>query len=247
MDRSCPVGCFFLQAVEEGVKVWPLLLAVALTLAFYFYEKKKVEPFINVNFLRKNLNISFIYVQYVLATVVFFAMLLAMPAYFQMVLHLDSKTAGIMMLSLSVFAMMMTPIATRWTERHGFRIPLLFGSIVGIIGVGLLLTAHQSSPLYWLFMILAILGISNGALSISSQNLLYSFVTKEQSGIASGLLMTSRFIGNILASSLYGVVYATGISDANKNSMTIVLLIVSFVMIPGVFFVTKRKASEGEI
>ncbi|MCM3668555.1 MFS transporter [Mesobacillus maritimus] len=238
---------FFLQALEEGVKVWPLLLAVTLTLAFYFYEKKKAEPFINVNFLRKNLNISFIYVQYVLATVVFFAMLLAMPAYFQMVLHLDSKTAGIMMLSLSVFAMMMTPIATRWTERHGFRFPLLFGSIVGIIGVGLLLTAHQSSPLYWLFMILAILGISNGALSISSQNLLYSFVTKEQSGIASGLLMTSRFIGNILASSLYGVVYATGISDANKNSMTIVLLIVSFVMIPGVFFVTKRKASEGEI
>ena len=75
-------------------------------------------------------------------------------------------------------------------------------------------------------MILAIMGVSNGTLSISLQNLLYSFVTVKQSGIASGLLMTSRFIGNILASSLYGIMFASGINDESKNGMTIVLLVV---------------------
>ena len=165
-----------------------------------------------------------------------------MPTYLQNVIMLDSKTAGMIMLSISVFAMMMTPIATRWIENIGFRTPLIFGAIVGIVGVGLLLTLNNTSSLVWLFMILAIIGISNGGLSIGSQNLLYSFVTKEQSGIASGLLMTSRFIGNILASSLYGVMFASGINDANKNSMTFVLLIVSVIMIPGILFITKSKA-----
>ena len=149
------------------------------------------------------------------------------------------------MLSISVFAMMMTPIATRWIESIGFRTPLIFGAIVGIVGVGLLLTFNNTSSLA-AFKALAIIGISNGVLSIGSQNLLYSFVMKEQSGIASGLLMTSRFIGNILASSLYGVMFASGINDVNKNSMTSVLLIVSVIMIPGILFITKSKTLIGK-
>ncbi|WP_066248236.1 MFS transporter [Neobacillus drentensis] len=236
----------FLQSLERGFNIWTFILSIMITLIFYYYEKKRTEPFINVGFLTKNLNVSFIYVQYILATIVFFAMLLFMPTYLQNVLMLDSKTAGIMMLSISVFALLMTPIATRWIESIGFRTPLIFGAIVGIVGVGLLLTFNNTSALVWLFTILAIIGISNGVLNIGSQNLLYSIVKKEQSGIASGLLMTSRFIGNILASSLYGVMFASGINDVNKNSMTSVLLIVSVIMIPGIVFITKNKALIGK-
>ena len=233
----------FLQSLEKGFDLWKLIFAIFITLLFYFYEKKRSEPFINIVFLTKNLNISFIYVQYVLTTVIFFALLLSIPTYLQKVMMLDSKTAGMMMLSISIFSMLMTPIATRWTETVGFKIPLLFGGSVGIVGVGLLLTANQITPLYWLFMILAIMGISNGTLSISLQNLLYSFVTTKQSGIASGLLMTSRFIGNILASSLYGILFASGINDESKNGMTIVLLVVSFILIPGMFYITRDKGA----
>ena len=236
----------FLQSLERGFNIWTFILSIMITLIFYYYEKKRTEPFINVGFLTKNLNVSFIYVQYILATIVFFSMLLFMPTYLQNVLMLDSKTAGIMMLSISVFAMMMTPIATHWIENIGFRTPLIFGAIVGIVGVGLLLTFNNTSSLVWLFMILAIIGISNGVLSIGSQNLLYSFVMKEQSGIASGLLMTSRFTGNILASSLYGVMFASGINYVNKNSMISVLLIVSVIMIPVILFITKSKALIGK-
>ena len=182
-----------------------------------------------------------------LTTVIFFALLLSIPTYLQKVMMLDAKTAGMMMLSISVFSMLMTPIATRWTETFGFKIPLLFGSSVGIVGVGLMLTANETSPLYWLFLILAIMGISNGTISISLQNLLYSSVTIKQSGIASGLLMTSRFIGNILASSLYGIMFASGINDESKNGMTIVLIVVSFILIPGMFYITKKRGDGSAV
>lgn len=233
---------FFLLSLESGFSLWRMIVSILFTFSFYYFEKKKSEPFINVIYLRKNLNVSFLYVQYILATVVFFSMLLAMPSYLQTVVMLDSKTAGLMMLSISIFAMLMTPIATRWIERAGFRIPLLFGGIVGIVGVGLLLLSNRTLPLFWLFMILAIIGLGNGAVSIGLQNLLYSFVTKQQSGIASGLLMTSRYIGNILASSLFGVMFASGMSDSSKNGMTVVLLVVTVLSIPGIFYITKLRS-----
>ena len=72
----------------------------------FLRKKTSPEPFINVHFLTKNLNISFIYVQYVLTTIIFFALLLSIPTYLQKVMMLDSKTAGLMMLSISVFSML---------------------------------------------------------------------------------------------------------------------------------------------
>ena len=235
---------YFLQSIENGFSLLKFIPALLLTCFFYFYEKNSSEPFINVNYLMKNLNVSIIYVQYILVTVVFFAMLISMPSYLQKVVMLDSKAAGMMMLSISIFAMLMTPIATRWTEKSGYRIPLLFGGIMGILGIALLIYTNHASPLVYLFIILAIIGIGNGAVTIGLQNLLYSIVAKSQSGIASGLLMTSRFMGNILASSLYAVAFAAGINDRRKTVMTVVLLFVTIMLIPGMFYITSKKAQS---
>jgi MFS family permease len=237
---------YFFLSLENGVSLWKLLISIGLTVSFYQYEKKRSEPFINVTFLKKNLNISFVYSQYTLSTIIFFAMLLSMPIYLQTVLLLNSKLAGMMMLSISIFSVIITPIAARWIEKSGFRFPLLVGVIVGVAGVILLLTINETSTLYWIFIVLSIVGLSNGIQNIGLQTILYTFVSKSDSGIASGLFMTSRFIGNILASSLFGVMFATGINDGNQNSMTIILMIVSVILIPGMLYITKNKPSESK-
>jgi MFS family permease len=234
---------FFLQALENGVSYWLLFVALVVTLLFYKYENKKSEPFINVNLFKKNINITLIYSLYSLTTIVFFSMLLSMPIYLQLVLALTSKLTGMIMLSISVFAMIITPIAVRWMEKSGYRYPLLSGGIAGLIGVVLLITINHNSPLLWIFSVLSLLGLSNGILNIGLQNILYSLVSKSESGIASGLFMTSRFIGNILASSIFGVMFATGINDGNQNSMSILLLIVSLLLIPGMLYITRTKPS----
>ncbi|MEH7226579.1 MFS transporter [Bacillus sp. JJ1566] len=234
----------FLLSLEGGFDVWSLILSIGLSILFYSYEKKKADPLINVVFLQKNPTISVIYVQYILSTLIFFAILLFTPIYLQEVVELGSKYTGLMMLALSVFAMITTPLATRWAERVGYRIPLLVGAGIGIIGVAFLYITTKNSSLLWIVIVLAVFGISNGLMNISLQNLLYSFISVAQTGIASGLLMTSRFIGNILASSIYGVVFAIGLNDMSKNSMTIVLLAVSLVIIPGMLYVTNQKVKR---
>lgn len=228
----------FLLGLEQGIQIGILILAVILTVVFYMYEKRRDEPFINVNFFRKNLNVAMIFAQYILSTIIFFSILLSFPTFIQKVLGETSQMAGIVMLSLSIFAMIMTPIATRWMERAGFRIPLLTSSLIGIIGVALLFTVQDQSPLAWIGVVLAVTGISNGIQNIGLQNLLYTFIKVEESGIASGLLMTSRFIGNILASSIYGVAFATGMSGGNMSTMATVLIVVAVVLVPGMLYVT---------
>ncbi|MHC0037675.1 MFS transporter [Pseudoneobacillus sp. C159] len=190
----------FLLGLEQGVRIGTLILAFILTVIFYLYEKRRDEPFINVNFFRKNLNVALIFGQYILSTVLFFAVLLSFPTFIQSTLGASSQMAGIVMLSLSIFAMIMTPIATRWIERKGFRIPLLTSVLLGLVGVTLLFTVKDHSTLVWIGIVLAVTGISNGVQNIGLQNLLYTFIAVSESGIASGLLMTSRFIGNILVS-----------------------------------------------
>jgi MFS family permease len=234
---------FFLQALENGVSYWSLAVAILVSYLFYKFENKKSEPFINVNFFKKNINITLIYSLYSLTTIIFFSMLLSMPLYLQLVLNLTSKLTGIIMLSISIFAMMITPIAVRWMEKSGYSFPLLSGGIAGLIGVVLFLTINHNSSLLWIFSVLSLLGLSNGILNIGLQNLLYSFVSKSESGIASGLFMTSRFIGNILASSIFGVMFATGITDRNQNSMSIILLAVSLALVPGILYITKTQSS----
>jgi MFS family permease len=228
----------FLLGLEQGVRVEILLLAMILTVIFYIYEKRRDEPFINVNFFRKNLNVALIFGQYILSTVIFFAVLLSFPTFIQSALGASSQKAGIVMLSLSIFAMIMTPIATRWIERAGFRIPLLTSVLLGLVGVILLFTVKDNSALVWIGIVLAVTGISNGIQNIGLQNLLYSFISVSESGIASGLLMTSRFIGNILASSIYGVVFATGMNGGNMSTMAIVLVVVAVVLVPGMLYIT---------
>ncbi|RFB17979.1 MFS transporter [Bacillus sp. HNG] len=235
---SCMV---FLLSLEGGFNGWSLIVSIGLSILFYTYEKKKADPLINVVFLQRNPTISIIYAQYILATLIFFSILLFAPIYLQEVIELGSEYTGLMMLALSVFAMITTPIATRWAERVGYRVPLLVGAGIGIVGVAFLYMTTNNSSLTWIVLVLAVFGISNGLMNISLQNLLYTFIGVAQTGIASGLLMTSRFIGNILASSIYGVVFAIGLNDMSKNSMAIVLLAVSLVIIPGMFYVTNQK------
>ena len=93
------------------------------------------------------------------------------------------------------------------------------------------------------WLVLAVTGISNGIQNIGLQNLLYTFISVSESGIASGLLMTSRFIGNILASSIYGVAFATGMNVGNMSTMAIVLVVVAVVMVPGMLYVTAMRRS----
>ncbi|CAM3004106.1 MFS transporter [Paenibacillus sediminis] len=216
----------FLLSLEKHVNTVYLSLSVILTLLFYFYEKRKSDPFIDVTALAKNINLSLVYVQFILINVVFYSIFFGVPTYLQHVQHFDSGLTGLVMLAVAGFGVVVAPLAGRWIDRSGSTPALLAGAMTLIAGTLLMLTIQDHSKSSYIFAVLSVLGISNGFNNLAMQTALYSFTKPEETGAASGLFMTSRYLGTIFSSSLLGIVFAHQISTAHFHIVAIAGVII---------------------
>lgn len=221
----------FLMSLSEGGSLWKFIVSTVLTILFCLYESRKKLPFIDVLFLKNNLNVSSIYIQLIMSSIVGYSISFGLPSYLQSVGQLDAQQAGLIMLSSSGLALISTPLVARWIEYKGSRIPLITGSFIVLMGCLLLLTIRDESPIFQICMILAVFGASSGFHNLGLQTLLYTYIANEQTGIASGMFQSSRFIGTILCSSLLNIVFSTEISTKGLHLIGLTCVVISIGMI----------------
>lgn len=147
------------------------------------------------------------------------------PIFLLQVLGYGEKDTGLIMLSLAGFGVIVTPFVGRIIDKHGSKLPLVMGSSILLIGTALLLTYNEDSPLLWLLIIMGILGMSNGFNNISMQTALYDHIDPEETGSASGLFQTSRYLGSILSSSLLGIVFTGHLDFEHLHTVAIISLV----------------------
>lgn len=128
------------------------------------------------------------------------------------------------MLALAGFGVIVAPISGRMIDRYGSKPPLIIGALILFIGTAMLLTLHEDSSLLWLLVIMAVLGMSNGFNNISMQTALYEHVRPEDTGSASGLFQTSRYLGAILSSSLLGIAFNRHLDTQHLHTVAIICL-----------------------
>jgi len=128
------------------------------------------------------------------------------------------------MLALAGFSVVVAPIAGQMIDRLGSKIPLLTGALLLLLGTGMLLTFQKDSSLLWFLLIMSILGMSNGFNNISMQTALYEQVKPEETGAASGLFQTSRYLGAILSSSLLGIAFNTNLDTAHLHIIAMICI-----------------------
>ena len=220
----------FLLSWESGVNWGELLVSLVFIFVFYKYESKHSQAFINVLALKENLNMSFVYVQFILVNVIFYSIFFGVPLYLQNVRHFDSKTTGLIMLSIAGFGIIVSPLAGRWIDKRGSKPALIAGTSCMIAGSLLLLTIHGSSSAAWIFFCLSVLGLSNGFNNLGLQTALYTFVPPAETGTASGLFMTSRYIGTIFSSSLLGILFGQHFSTSHFHVMAIICVIIGILI-----------------
>jgi MFS family permease len=141
-----------------------------------------------------------------------YSIMLSIPSYLQQVRHFDAKTVGTIMLSVAVFGIFVTPLVGRWIDRSSSKLPLIAGTLILTAGTLLMLLIHDDTAPYMIFAILSVFGISSGFHNLGLQTALYTYVSKAETGVASGLFMTSRFMGTILSSSLLGAIFSHDIT-----------------------------------
>lgn len=217
---------WFLLSASNGVSWWKAALAVMWSVWFYRYESGKAQPFIDVLFLRKNMNVTLVYVQFILINIIFYSIFFGIPIYLQNVMQFDASRTGLIMLSIACFGVIVSPAAGRWIDRSGPKPPLVTGGIILIAGTLLLLTVNETSREGWVFFVLSVLGISNGLNNLGTQTTLFTFVAPRETGIASGLYMTSRFVGTIFSSSLLAILFGKTITTGHLHGIAIICALI---------------------
>ncbi len=86
-----------------------------------------------------------------------------------------------------------------------------------------------SAAITWIVAITLIFGVTLGTTSIGNQTALYTQVTADQTGAASGLFRTFGYLGSIASSVITGIVFHTSVTDHDLHDIAAIMIAVSAV------------------
>ncbi|MGG4445496.1 MFS transporter [Brevibacillus porteri] len=199
--------------------------------AFVRHELKTTSPFIPLRTFAKYPAMTWVNIEFMLVNVLFYSLFFGLPSYLQMVRHVSEFHTGILMLSLGLCSLVVSPLAGRWIDQSGPRPALLVSAILMTFGSLWLVTFNQDSHVISVCVALAAFGISNGLNNVGMQAALFKSSPKEIIGVASGLFQTSRYLGTILSSLLIGIVMGDKFSAEGLQALGIILTTIALSLV----------------
>lgn len=209
--------------------IWLLLIAaVALGVAFVWWERHIDNPFFDVRALESNRPLVLNYIRTALAMLGSYVVLYGLPQWLEGAHGLSSDIAGLVIVPMGV----VSALVSTWASKRGLvRIPLV-GAGVGMVLGGLLLANLGDAGLLTLALVAsAAFGITLGASMSSSQLALYGQVAPERMGVASGLLRTFTYFGSIGASVVSGLAFAGGTTDYGLHVIAWIVVALGVVVV----------------
>ncbi|MGO4542877.1 MFS transporter [Paenibacillus sp. 2TAB19] len=213
------------------VPVFLVLLGLALLAAFVRHEFRAQSPFIPLRIFAKYPAMIGINIEFMLVNILFYSLFFGLPSYLQMVRHVSELHTGILMLSLGLCSLVVSPIAGRWIDKSGPKPALIVSAILMALGSAWIVSFNQHSPVVSVCVALAAFGISNGLNNVGMQAALFESTPKEIIGVASGLFNTSRYLGTILSSLLIGIVMGDRFSSEGFRVLGIILALIALSLV----------------
>ncbi|MCL6601326.1 MAG: MFS transporter [Paenibacillus sp.] len=226
--------------ISLGHVIVGLLGLVALG-AFVRHELKAESPFIPLRTFAKYPAMTWVNVEFMLVNALYYSLFFGLPSYLQMVRHVSEFHTGILMLSLGLCSLVASPIAGRWIDKSGPRPALLVSGMLMTLGSVWIVTLNETSPVISVSLALAAFGISNGLNNVGMQAAMFKSSPKEIIGVASGLFMTSRYLGTILSSLLIGIVMGDKFSTGGFQLLGVILTVIALSL---VFMSWQRRESK---
>ncbi|MED1915551.1 MFS transporter [Bacillus thuringiensis] len=224
-----------LSAKSSGHVTWWHIVVGGIGLvtlgAFVRHELKTTSPFIPLRTFAKYPAMTWVNIEFMLVNVLFYSLFFGLPSYLQMVRHVSEFHTGMLMLSLGLCSLVVSPIAGRWIDQSGPRPALFASAMLMTFGSLWLVTFNQDSHVISVCVALAAFGISNGLNNVGMQAALFKSSPKEIIGVASGLFQTSRYLGTILSSLLIGIVMGDKFSAEGLQALGIILTTIALSLV----------------
>jgi len=157
----------------------------------------------------------------VLSNLAMYATLLVIPILLSKRAGWTSLQTGMILAAMSVTMALCSPLGGRWADRLGRRLPVVLG--LAIVSVALVPLAWLGTEIAIAILIgcLACAGIGLGLSASALQTSALESVAPEQTGVASGIASTSRYLGSIIGSGLLTMILG---STPAENFQTIFLI-----------------------
>ncbi len=211
-------------------------LAVVLGAGLVWWELRASHPFLDVRLLASNLALTRTYLRWAVAGLCVYTVLYGLTQWLQAGRGISAQEAGLLLLPMSAVAAVLTrPIS----QRNLIRLPLIVAAVSCLAASAGVLLLATSTPIIWIVIITLLFGVTLGTTASGNQTALYSQVTGEQIGTASGLFRTFGYIGSIASSALIAIVFRTHVSDHGLHVLALTMVAVSAVAL--VLTVTDRQ------
>jgi DHA2 family methylenomycin A resistance protein-like MFS transporter len=184
--------------VVAGFAVFPAALA-----AFVLTERRAADPMLPPALFRHRTFSGSAAVGLAL-NLSFYGQLFVMNLYFQQVRGYSALTTGLAILPQAIFVSLASFVSGRVTARTGPRLPMMIGLLTGAAGFAALTVAGASTPYAALVPGLVAAGTGIAFAMPAATAAIMQAAPPERSGIASGVLNSSRQVGGVIGVALLG-------------------------------------------
>ena len=190
---------------------WGIRLIVAgilFSIIFVVWELRQAQPVLKVAFFVKNRVFGLSNLSALINYSATFAVGFLLSLYLQDIQHLSSSRAGLVLIVQPVVMVICSLIAGRLSDKHE---PGLLSSVgMGITTVGLIILCflNDNSSLALVIFGLVVLGIGFGFFTSPNTNAVMSSVERKYYGVASGIMGTSRLLGQTFSLGIVTLLFA---------------------------------------
>ncbi|WP_291766572.1 MFS transporter [Caldivirga sp. UBA161] len=184
----------------------PVISVVSLAL-FILIERSVKDPMLDLNLFTHNISFMAGNVTALLNYISTYSVPFLFSLYLQAILGYSPFNSGLILVPEPIFMAILSPISGRLSDIYGSREVAALG--MGLIGVAfiMLLTLNLRSVVN-VVAALSVLGIGFGFFSAPNTNSVMGSVTRDKYGVASGVLGTMRFTGQLLSITLASAILA---------------------------------------
>lgn len=214
-----------------------MVIGLALFAAFIRQERRAPDPIIDPALFSKNP--LFLYSN--LAALINYAMVFAVgfliSLYLQYNRGIDPQAAGLILVVNPVVQMIVSPVSGQLSDSIEPRVLATAGMVITTSGLGILATTGPQTPVLFIIAGLAVLGFGYGLFSSPNTNAIMSSVDARYLGIASGMVSTSRAVGQMLSLAIVMLVFSAVIGTVQITPAVYPQLQESVTIIFSVFIV----------
>lgn len=195
-------------------------LGIIFTVVFLVTEKKTGNPIFDIRLFLHNRVFAFSGLAALINYAATSAIGFFISLYLQYLKGLDSKTAGLIMISQPVAMTILSPLAGKLSDRKNPGVIASAGMALIAVGLILFCFIEESTPDYLIVLLLVLIGVGFGLFSSPNSNAIMSSVEKRHLGVASGVVGTMRMAGQMMSMGIAMMLISLFIGSASITRAT---------------------------